>query len=110
MQRIERILWIVIISIMVYFLVPIIGFAMSDIFASIYAKVCVLLINVIYVILVNIFIIKKDSFRWYYPVIIGILFIPASILIYDISTIYFSILYIIIGIICSLIYHKKQVL
>lgn len=109
MQKIERILWIIIISIMVYIIIPLPGFAMSDLWSGIYAKVCVLIVNILYVLLANIILTKKDSFKWYYSVTIGILFIPASILIYDLSTIYFSILYIILGIISSLIYNKKQV-
>lgn len=109
MQKIETFLWITIISIIIYYVIPMVGFGMDDFFANIFAKICVLLINVIYSFYLGILLSKKNNFKWYYFSLVGILFVPSAFMIYDISTIYFSIIYIIICIMGSLIYNKKQV-
>ncbi len=106
MQKIEKFLWIILISFIVYDFIPIFAYLMSESAANNYAKICVLFINSIYSLLAGIILTKQDGFKWYYSIVIGILFIPSSILLYNFSTIIFSIVYIVICLVGSLLYYK----
>lgn len=100
--RIESILWVMIISFMVFSLIPSFGYLMDDSSADNYAKICVLFINSIYCFTSGIVLTKKEGFKWYYSLVIGLTFIPSVFMYYNIGSIYFSIIYILIVLIGSL--------
>lgn len=105
-NKIESILWVIIISFSVFVLTPAFAYLMSESSADNYAKVCVLFINSIYCFLAGIVITKKEGFKWYYSLIIALTFIPAVFMYFNISTIYFVVIYILIELVGSLMYLK----
>lgn len=105
-NRIESILWVMIISFIIFSLIPPFGYLMDDTSADNYAKVCVLFINSIYCFTSGIVLTKKDGFKWYYSLVIGLTFIPSVFMYYNIGSIYFSIVYILIVLVGSLMYLK----
>ncbi len=105
-DRIESILWVFIISFSIFSIIPSFGYLMDESSANNYAKVCVIFINSIYCFLSGIVITKNKGFKWYYSLVIGLTFIPSVFMYYNIGSIYFSIIYVLIVLIGSLMYLK----
>ena len=104
--KIEELMWIIVISVIIYLLIPPLILYLLPINKDVCSKVCVLLINTIYVFISCMKYTKKNSFKWYYPILLGMTFIPCSLLIYNFDTIYYSVYYIVIGLISSLICYR----
>ncbi|MBO5182906.1 MAG: hypothetical protein J6B64_00755 [Bacilli bacterium] len=105
MQKIEGILWITVISFIVFYLIPICSYALIKPTSDILANIFVLFINIVYSFIIGVVLTKKYGFKFYYSIIIGILFIPSAILVYNLSTIYFAIIYVLIALIGSLLFN-----
>ena len=104
--RIENIIWITLISIIIYLIVPLIFRLIFKEYDNVISVLCVLFINVIYSFISSLVLTKKYGFNYIYPIIIGIVFIPCSYMLYNIWAIIYSILYIVIGLVGSLICFK----
>lgn len=103
-DRLESIIWIFLISLVVYFILPIsMTLIMKPKTSSI---ICVFLINVIYSFIICLVHAKKHGFKWYFPIIIGMLFIPFSLLLYTEVTIIYFVLYVLVGLVSELICYK----
>lgn len=102
-EKIKYIIKILVIGIIIYYFIPAFGYGINTDLANIYAKICVLLINSIYAILSGIFVTYKCGFKWYFPALIIILYIPSALFYYNNDTVIYSVLYIIMYIIGTLI-------
>lgn len=107
-DKIEVLIWLLIISSIVYLLLPLTTFLLGESYIQIVSILCVLFVNVIYSFILNLVITKKYDFKWYFPVIIGLLFIPYSLILYSPTTVCFFALYIIVGLLASLICYKYK--
>lgn len=103
--KIEIIIWIFIFSTFIYLLLPLLLNMFSIDITSI---ICVLFINVIYSFVFGLLFTKKYGFTYLYPIINGIMFIPISLMIYNETTTVYSLFYIIVGLLSSLIYYKTN--
>ena len=100
----KSLLWILLIGFLIYYIIPELANGMNEVDADNFAVLCVLFINSIYSVISGILLTKFNGFKWYYPIMIGLLFIPAVLLNYNISTIIYSILYMLEFMIGSSIY------
>ena len=100
----KSLLWILLIGFLVYYIVPEFANDMNEVDANNFAVLCVLFINSLYALVSGILLTKFNGFKWYYPIIIGIVFIPAVLLNYNMSTIIYSILYMLEFMIGSSVY------
>lgn len=106
MKNVKNLIFVLLIGIFVYYIIPIFVNGMSEIDANNFAVLCVLFINSIYAIVSSFILAKLNNFKWYYSIIIGILFIPASLLHYNLSTMIYTLLYILEAMIGSSLYIK----
>lgn len=92
----KKILFIILfIGFIIYYFIPDFAQNMNEDVANNYASVCVIFINSIYMIASSIVLTKYLGFKWYYPLLIGILFIPSVILYFNYSCIYYVLIYIV---------------
>ena len=106
--RIEELLWNIFVAVLVYLFIPVSLLTIPNINHDILSRGCVVFINMVYVFVSSLIYTKKNGFSWYYPVIIGITFIPCCILLYDDTTAIYSIFYIVVGLLSSLICYKYK--
>ena len=106
LYKIENIIWISIISVIVYLLFPLILMATFKNYSSVISIICVLFINVIYSFISSLFLTKKYGFTYIYPITISITFLLCSPIIYNFETVIYSILYLVVALVGSLIYYK----
>ena len=106
LYKLEDMVWIVLISIIIYLILPLIFRILFKEYSNIVSIICVLFINVIYSFILSLILTKKYNFSLIYPIIVGLLFIPCSYMIYNLWTIIYCFLYISFGLVGSLIYYK----
>lgn len=106
LYKMENIIWISLISVLVYLILPLILKLIFPSYGRVISIICVLIINVIYVFIYSLFLTKKYGFSYLYPTIVAITFIPCAFVIYNIGTLVYCILYIVLGLVGSLIYFK----
>lgn len=106
-MKINRKLFItLLIGIVIFYIIPHFGIDMSKDAANNYACICILFINSIYVLVSSILLTKYDKFKWYYALLIGLLFIPSVVLYFNKTSVVYSLLYITEYLIGSSIYIK----
>ena len=106
LYKLENIIWITLISIIIYLIIPLIFISIFKKYDNIVSVICVLFINVIYSFISGLILTKKYGFSFIYPIIIGIIFIPCSFMLYNNWTIMYSILYVAVCSVSSLICFK----
>lgn len=109
MKSFKYLIWIILIGLFIYYIIPEFANGMSEKDANNFAALSVLFINSIYSIVSGFILTKFNGFKWYYSVIIGILFIPAVFLNYNTGTAIYSILYMLEVMIGSGLYIKYSV-
>lgn len=106
-DKIKTIIWICIISSVIYAIFPTTLALFLGKYNLIISIICVYFINVIYSFVSGLILTKKKGFSFSNCIILGLIFIPWSLIIYNLSTVYYSILYIFICLISSLICYKN---
>lgn len=94
MRNIKILILIILVGFFVYYIVPELANGMNESDISNFAVLCILFINSVYAIVSGFILTKCNGFKWYYPIIIGILFIPAALLHYNLTTMVYTLLYI----------------
>lgn len=105
-NKVESIVWVLITSIAIYLLLPLCLFIFLDKYNAIISVICILFINTLYAFISGIVFTKKNGFSFILSLILGILFIPYGLMIYNNDAIIYSVLYIAVSLISSLIYYK----
>lgn len=103
-NKIQLIITILLASTITYFVIPLILFEIMD--SKIASIICVLLINVIYSFVISLKLIRKFNFSFITSILLGLLFIPFSLVLYKLSTVIYFVLYIIVSLVAQLIYYK----
>lgn len=109
MKSFKYLMWVLLVGFFIYYITPEFANGMNDADANNFAAICVLFINSVYAITSGFILTKLNGFKWYYSVIIGILFIPAVFLNYNTGTAIYSILYMLEVMIGSSLYIKYSV-
>ena len=105
-NKIENIIWIFIISMGVYLLIPLLlRLAFKD-YGTIISIICVLFINVIYSFIASIILTKKYGFTYIYPISIAVTYLICAPLIYNYETLVYAILYLVVALVGTLLYYK----
>ena len=102
-QKIKHIIKVLIIGIIIYYFIPAFGYSINMDFANIYAKICVLLVNNIYALITGMIITKKCGFKWYYSFLVAFIYVPSALFYYNNDTVIYSVLYITMYIVGTLI-------
>ena len=105
LDKIEEIIKIVIFSSLVYLVIPL-TLLIIKVPVRYISIFCIIFINTIYSFVSGLKHTKKYGFNWYHSLIVGIMFIPCSIVIYNKISLLYCILYILVTLIGSLIYYK----
>ncbi len=108
MKKNRNLLIILLIGVVIYYFVPFLARGMSNTDSSNFGSLCVYFINSIYTIVSGIVLTKNNGFKWYYSFIIGLLFIPASLIYFNKETIIYSMLYILEFMVGSSLYIKYR--
>lgn len=90
-------------GLIVYYFIPFFAYGFDQNVANIYAKICVLFVNNVYALISGMIITKKIGFKWYYSFLVASIYIPSALFYYNKDTIIYSILYIIMYIVGTLI-------
>ncbi len=106
-EKIEMVVWTLLISVIIYFLVPV--FTSLILNTKTTSIICILFINTVYVFVSSLIYNKKYGFKWVYPVITSLLYVPFSLLLYKTSNVIYFIFYILVGMVSQLIYYKYVV-
>lgn len=93
MKNKKNLIYTILIGIIIFYLIPTFASNMNKSDANNYAAICIIFINSIYVLISSIVITKFYGFKWYYPLLIIILYIPSVLLYFNISSIYYTLLY-----------------
>lgn len=109
MKNMKNLILILLIGVFIYYIIPEFASSMSKEDADNFAVLCILFINSIYAIVSGFMITKLNNFKWYYSIIIGILFIPSALLHYNQSTMIYTLLYILEAMVGSSLYIKYSV-
>lgn len=102
----KKLLIILLIGLFIFYLIPYFATNMNEVNANNYATFCILFINSTYVMISSFILTKYCKFRWYYILLIIMLFIPSVILYFNTITIIYSLLYVIEYLIGSSLYIK----
>lgn len=94
MKNVKILILIILIGLFVYYIVPEFANGMNESDIKNFAILCILFINSVYAIVSGFILTKYNGFKWYYPIIIGILFVPATFLHYNLTTMIYTLLYI----------------
>lgn len=108
MKNIKTLILIILIGLFIYYVIPMFSNGMIESDANNFAVLCVLFINSMYAILSGFILTKINGFKWYYSIVIGILFIPAVLLHYNLSTMIYVLLYILEAMIGSSVHIKSS--
>lgn len=96
------------IGLVLFYLVPLIFLVLNVIPAHLGMGITILMlliVNVIYSFISGLNITKKNGFKWYLPMMIGVLFLPTVYLFYNNSALFYSAAYAVIsGIGCGIGY------
>lgn len=84
----------VLIGLVIYYILPLSASTISQNDLNNYSMICVIFINSVYAITSGILLTKYDGYKWYYAFIIGLLFIPSVFIYYNLTTIIYTLLYI----------------
>lgn len=106
MKNIKNLILILLVGIFIYYIIPWFANGMNSNDANNFAVVCVLFINSIYAIISGFLLTKFNNFRWYYSLVIGILFMLSVFLHYNLSTIIYTLLYMLEAMVGSSLYIK----
>lgn len=109
MKSFKYLIWVLLIGFFVYYIIPEFANGMSDKDANNFAAICVLFINSLYAIISGFILTRYNGFKWYYSIVIGLLFIPSVLLKYNVDTMIYTILYMLEVMIGSSIYIKYSV-
>lgn len=109
MKNIKTLILIILIGLFVYYVIPAFANGMNQSNANNFAGLCILFINSVYAIVSGFILTRFNGFKWYYSIIIGILFIPAALLHYNSSTIIYALLYILEAMVGSSLHIKSSV-
>lgn len=90
-------------GLLVYYFIPFFAYGFNQSGANIYAKICVLLVNNIYALIAGIIITKKCGFKLYYSFLVAFIYVPSALFYYNNDTVIYSVLYIIMYIVGTLI-------
>lgn len=102
----KKLIIILLIGLFVFYIIPHFAVDMQVEYANNYASICILFINSLYIILTSILLTKYNIFKWYYVILIILLFALSVILYFNIATIVYSLLYIAEYLISRSIYLK----
>ena len=106
MYKMENVIWISIISTMVYLILPLLLKVAFPTQGKLISVLCVLLVNTMFVFIYSMLLTKKHGFSYLYAFTLGIIFIPCALFLYNAFILAYSTLYILLGLIASLIYFK----
>jgi hypothetical protein len=104
MKKTKTFFIILLIGLFVYYLVPLSASGMSNSDSSNFGSLCVYFVNSIYAIASGVILTKNNGFKWYYSFIVGVLFIPASLIYFNKTTVVYALLYVLEFMIGSSLY------
>ena len=107
-DRVEPYIWLLILCAFIYFILPVTFVSLIPKYSSIITIIFVLMINVVFSFVVGTINTKKKGFSYILPIYIGLVFIPFSIVLYNLFTILYSLLYIVVCYVASLITYKYK--
>ena len=107
-DKVEPYIWLLIICSFLYFILPISVVSFLPKYSNIITIIFVLVINVIFSFIIGMINTKKKGFSYVLPIYIGLVFIPFSLLMYNKSTVLYSVLYIVVCFVASLITYKYK--
>lgn len=107
-DKIEKYIWLLIICSFIYFILPLSFIALFPKQSGFITIVSVLFVNVMFSFVMGIISSKRHGFNYAYPIILGIYFIPFCLMVYTSSTLMYSLLYIVVCYVSSLIYYKYK--
>jgi hypothetical protein len=91
-------------SIGLFYLVPsIVPLILSSEKGFAFAILTLMIINPIYIFLSGYIFTKHNGFKWYFPLIIGVIFIPSILMLYNSSATVYTIVYSVLSYLGSLI-------
>ena len=102
-EKVIEVLQVLDYGLLVSYFIPAFGYSINTDFANIYAKICVLLVNNIYALITGMIITKKCGFKWYYSFLVAFIYVPSALFYYNNDTVIYSVLYITMYIVGTLI-------